>query len=190
MIINATAAIIGSTYISTSDKRIKTNFKEIENISNVINGLKPIQYDLIKTNKTTSGFIAQEVYETYPTATSMTKDFIPNIMEKAFIDGNVITFPNLKNIVLNVGNAIKICNTDDYNDGNGIIITSIIDNNHFTILDEDAKLFTDSYVYIYGVAVADFMNIDFNQITALNTKAIQDLYQIIARQQEQINSLL
>jgi hypothetical protein len=188
--LKATGAIIGSTYVSTSDKRIKKNFKPIENISTVINGLKPVQYDLIKTDRTTSGFIAQEVAEVYPSATSMTKDFIPNIMEKATVDGNIITFQNSKDIVLSVGNAIKMCKEDDYNNGDGVIITGIIDNNHFTILDEDAKLFTDGYVYLYGVAVADFMNVDYNEITTLNTKAIQDLYSIIAKQQEQINLLL
>ena len=188
--LKATGAIIGSTYVSTSDKRIKKNFKPIENISTVINGLKPVQYDLIKTDRTTSGFIAQEVAEVYPSATSMTKDFIPNIMEKATVDGNIITFQNSKDIVLSVGNAIKMCKEDDYNNGDGVIITGIIDNNHFTILDEDAKLFTDGYVYLYGVAVADFMNVDYNEITTLNTKAIQDLYLIIAKQQEQINLLL
>jgi hypothetical protein len=188
--LQAVGAIICSTYVCTSDKRIKKNFKPIENISTVINSLNPIQYDFIKTDKTTTGFIAQEVAEIYPSATSMTKDFIPNIMEKATINGNIITFPNSKDIILSVGNAIKMCKKDDYNNGDGIIITGIIDNNNFTILDEDAKLFTDGYVYLYGLAVADFMNVDYNEITTLNTKAIQDLYSIITKQQEQINLLL
>ena len=38
--------------------------------------------------------------------------------------------------------------------------------------------------------VNDFMSVDYNQVTALNTKAIQDLYSIIQKQQEQINLLL
>jgi hypothetical protein len=38
--------------------------------------------------------------------------------------------------------------------------------------------------------VKDYMSIDYNQITTLNTKAIQELYKIIKQQQEQINLLL
>ena len=33
------------------------------------------------------------------------------------------------------------------------------------------------------------MSVDYNQIIALNTKAIQDLYLIIQKQQEQINNM-
>jgi hypothetical protein len=50
--------------------------------------------------------------------------------------------------------------------------------------------FKTSDVYLYGMLVNDFMSVDYNQITALNTKAIQDLYSIIQKQQDQINFLL
>jgi len=41
-----------------------------------------------------------------------------------------------------------------------------------------------------GTKVKDFKCIDYNSITSINTAAIKELYKIIQRQQEQINSLL
>ena len=38
--------------------------------------------------------------------------------------------------------------------------------------------------------VHDFLNIDYNMITTINTAAIKELYKIIQKQQEQINNLL
>jgi len=37
--------------------------------------------------------------------------------------------------------------------------------------------------------VGDFMSVDYNQVIALNTSAIQDLYNIIKLQQRQIDKL-
>ena len=56
-------------------------------------------------------------------------------------------------------------------------------------MEEDAKKLSNK-VFLYGMLVNDYMNVDYNQITTLNTKAIQELYSIIQKQQEQINFLL
>ena len=37
--------------------------------------------------------------------------------------------------------------------------------------------------------VHDFLNIDYNMITTINTSAIQELYKIIKQQQQQIDNL-
>jgi hypothetical protein len=179
--------VSANTFISISDRRIKTNIKPIENISNVISNLNPVQFDYIQSKNSSTGFIAQELYEQYPRAVHTDIDFIPNIMQQATIDETTITFDNSSNIILSVNNHIRICSDSNFVNGEEYIITEVIDNNTFKINKNDFKT---SDVYLYGMLVNDFMSVDYNQITALNTKAIQDLYSIIQKQQEQINFLL
>jgi hypothetical protein len=179
--------VSANTFISISDRRIKTNIKPIENISNVISNLNPVQFDYIQSKNSSTGFIAQELYEQYPRAVHTDIDFIPNIMEPGTINETTITFDNSCSIILSVNNSIRICGDSNYVNGNEYIITEVIDKYNFKINKNDFKT---SDVYLYGMLVNDFMSVDYNQITALNTKAIQDLYSIIQKQQEQINFLL
>jgi hypothetical protein len=183
-------SIYANSYISSSDKRIKENIKPIEDVKEIIEKLVPVSYNFIETKQKSSGFIAQEVAEVYPDAVSATKNFLPNILEEATINGNVITFANTNNIKLTAHNVVKIAKSKiELNMACGYMITDVIDDNTFTILDSDARNFNDGSIYLYGMLVDDYSSIDYNQIIALNTKAIKDLYKIIDRQQEQINKL-
>jgi hypothetical protein len=107
-------------------------------------------------------------------------------MEPATINETTITFDNICNIELNVNNSIRICGDSNYVNGDEYIITEVIDKYNFKINKNDFK---SSKIYLYGMLVNDFMSVDYNQITALNTKAIQDLYSIIKEQQTQINNM-
>ena len=49
--------------------------------------------------------------------------------------------------------------------------------------------FKSNDIYLYGMLVDDFMSVDYNQITALNTSAIQDLYKLIQQQNTIIQDL-
>lgn len=186
-------AISANTYISISDKRIKENIKpllEDKNVKDVITKLNPVSYNFIETKQKASGFIAQELGENFPDAVSSTDNFIPNILEEATITDNVITFNNTNKIELIPNNIIKIAkNKNEAKTAKGYMITSVIDENSFTILDTEARNLSGD-IYLYGMLVNDYMSVDYNQITTLNTKAIQDLYSIIDRQQQQINDLI
>jgi hypothetical protein len=48
----------------------------------------------------------------------------------------------------------------------------------------------DDEFLIYGKKVEDAKSLDYNSFIALNTKGIQELYNIIQKQQEQIDFLL
>ena len=91
-------------------------------------------------------------------------------MEPATINGNVITFENKCNITVNAHNSIRICHDSNYINGNEYFITEVIDKNTFVINRNDFK---SNDIYLYGMLVNDFMSVDYNQVTALNTSAIQ-----------------
>jgi hypothetical protein len=130
--------------------------------------------------------LAQEVYDVYPRAVHIDIDHIPNIMEPATINGNVVSFENKCNITVNAKNSIRICSDSNYINGNEYFITEVIDKNTFVINKNDFK---SSDIYLYGMLVDDFMSVDYNQVTALNTSAIQELYKLIQQQNAIIQDL-
>ncbi len=84
----------GSSFIASSDKRIKTNVIDItsEHAISTIMKLNPITYSFIDVinngNKITKGFIAQDVEECLPEAVSNQRNFIPNIFTKITFSRN------------------------------------------------------------------------------------------------------
>ena len=71
-------------------------------------------------------------------------------------------------------------------------ITEIISPTEFKVDCEINKLccHDDDKFLIYGKKVEDAKSLDYNSFIAINTKAIQELYNIIQKQQEQIDFLL
>jgi len=61
-----TNSITAANFITTSDKRLKSDIKQIENPFKVLNSIK--SYEYVKGGKKDAGFIAQEVQETIPYA--------------------------------------------------------------------------------------------------------------------------
>ncbi len=66
--------------------------------------MNPIQFDYIQTKIRLTGFIAQDMYETYPRAVHTDIDYIPDIMEPATMNENIVTFENKCNMTLNANN--------------------------------------------------------------------------------------
>jgi len=172
-------AIIAAGLISNSDKRIKRDIINIDNSLEIIEKIEPKNYNLIETAQNKYGFIAQDVKKIAPSVVNMSHEYIPNIFDYANNKNKIITFDNKNNIRLKNGDQIKI------NYKNCKII-NVINNNKFEI---DIEL-EDEKVFIIGTMVHDFLNIDYNMITTINTAAIKELYKIIQKQQEQINNLL
>ena len=107
-------------------------------------------------------------------------------MEPATINGNVVTFENKCNITVGKNNSIRICHDSNYINGYEYFITEVIDKNTFVINKNDFK---SNDIYLYGMLVNDFMSVDYNQVTALNTSAIQELYKLIQQQNTIIQDL-
>jgi len=67
-----TNSITAANFITTSDKRLKSEIKEIKNPFKVLGSIK--SYEYIKDGKQDAGFIAQEVQETIPYAVFENED--------------------------------------------------------------------------------------------------------------------
>jgi hypothetical protein len=141
-----------------SDKRIKTNIKDIPDNGalNIFRKLKPCIYEYkdksVMGTDTTIGFIAQEVHKIIPRAVNIMKKIIPSINKMCSIsNNNTITLDNitLSDISLN------------YQDVSGVVIAIIdkdvkqkefniktgVDNSTFIIddVDDDIIFKTDSF---------------------------------------------
>jgi hypothetical protein len=71
-----TAASSTTAYNTSSDYRLKTDVKDLENAVDRVNALKPRKFTWIKDGKEEEGFIAHEVQEVYPDAVEGEKDAV------------------------------------------------------------------------------------------------------------------
>jgi hypothetical protein len=70
-----TSNTTNTTYSNTSDYRIKTNIRPLENAENIILNLRPVTYEFVKYQDIThDGFIAHEVQELIPWSVTGKKD--------------------------------------------------------------------------------------------------------------------
>ena len=179
--------IAGQGLISLSDRRIKCNINDIpDDITPNFLKLRPVAYNKIQTAEFNYGFIAQEVQQELPEIITTGVGVIPNIFEVALsYENGIIKFQNKKDIKLKVGDVVKINDTTIPN-GNKYKITEVIDDNHFKV---DKKI-NGKDLFILGTEVDDFLSINYDYITTINTKVLQDLYHQVQKQQEQINLLM
>ena len=68
-------------------------------------------------------------------------------------------------------------------------VLEVIDDYSF-VINQELDIPDNDPLFIYGKKVDDFKHLDYQSFHALNTSAIQELYKIIERQQEQINFLM
>jgi len=201
------SAIIMNQLFMHSDARIKTNVTEIQDASALVDfrNLKPSRYNYIDTyerhNNSVYGFIAQEVAQVLPDATSITTEFIPNILCSVEVDisNNYFTAQNIDidnlpvnhktnfndlslNGIDNSGNQfaeIKIISPL----GKNIVrrVSSIINNTTVQfypsiepedVLDPSSNRFE---AFVHGQKVNDFHTLDKNSIFTLAASALQEV---------------
>ena len=198
--------IYASLLIAASDSRIKTNIEELVDNEALIKfrQLKPCKYNYIDTVTRTSekvfGFIAQEVREILPHATSITEEYIPNIYKSALYKDTVITFDNEHNLE-SEGNIklIKPNNTEvivpyviiDTHKIN--IITSNLSSNEILsndlVQDEDGNDLAHN-IFVYGTSVDDFHTLNKDAIWATAIAALQEVDKIQQEDIIKINNLV
>ncbi len=195
-IYSVNSILTSQAFVSLSDQRMKENIQDIDD-SNALDKLrliKPKTYQYIdkvnKGNSSVYGFIAQDVKDVLPYATSTIVESIPSIMTMATvlaINNNDITLQINKNHNLLANNKVKIIYENGKNKINDV--TQIVNNNTFIITDNDNKLSINDEVFVYGKQVDDFMTIDKNAIFTVGIGAIQQLDNIIQTQQNSIVNL-
>jgi V8-like Glu-specific endopeptidase len=152
---------------------------------------------------------ASEIYTQYvdATCTVLTNE---GLGSGFFIDSNIIVtnfhvIENAKYAKINIGDELKFVSNNDIDkefviDATPYInrykrryakVTEIISSNQFKVDCEINNFCSiEDPFLIYGKKVDDAKSLDYNSFIALNTKAIQELYKIIQRQQEQIDILM
>ena len=115
-----TGILNGNTIATTSDRRIKKDIEDIDDVSALekLRLLMPKTYkykDKKLHDQRVYGFIAQEVGEVLPYATSLRDNIIPNIQEFGIVtDSNVITFTsfNTNDLESNTNGLVAISRYD------------------------------------------------------------------------------
>jgi len=174
-----------------SDIRIKKNIQDIndDNALQLLLKIEPKSYDYIDIDKGAEnvyGFIAQQVKEVVPNAIKIVGEVLPNILEYGTYNNKIINFPNNTNIILQVGDKIRI----DYqaNKRNWCEIINIFSINSFEIKEIEIDIPVNDEVYLYGTMVKDFHTVDKNYIYTLNVCATQELHRRIEAQNVVIKS--
>ena len=72
--------------ISSSDERLKTNFRKILNSGEIVDGLAPSLFDWLSGQKDTYGFGAQTSYKVFPQAVAKGDDNTTTITDQWGMD--------------------------------------------------------------------------------------------------------
>ena len=76
----------GVSLISSSDERLKTNFRPITNSGVIIDALAPSLFDWLSGQKDTYGFGAQSTYQVFPQAVAKGDDNLTEITDQWGMD--------------------------------------------------------------------------------------------------------
>jgi len=171
-----------------SDKRIKTNIKNISNDSlEIIRKLEPVKFNYIdflknEQNKDTIGFIAQDIFDVLPEAVSKTTDIIPNIYDVGtLILSDIITLKTKKTSDFSFDSSpsenikIKIFVNDKEE---FVYLEKIIDEYTFRLTNPITTEITDNsenQIFVYGQEVNDLLTIEKNAIFTMAVGAIKEL---------------
>ena len=162
-----------------SDRRIKDNIRDINDDSalQLFRRLKPKTYTYKDTVERgtdhTYGFIAQEIREVLPLATSELSRDIPNIYEKAKLSKTgVLSFTNFDTSRLEANAMNIIMYTVDSDKRQEFEIDEVLSPKLIRL---KGDLPPDEEVFVYGQYVDDFVSLNKNSIWTIATAALQEV---------------
>jgi hypothetical protein len=183
---------VQSGVVASSDMRIKTNIRDIDDQDalNKLLLLEPKTYNYIDKNRGSSeviGFSAQQVSKVIPNAVKIETEVIPNIYSHALLQNNHIYLTDtdndiLKNLSLDSIIVFEYDNTKYYEYVVEILNISVIKIENKSRLDNVT-------VFVYGKVIHDFHTLDKNTIYTLSICAIQDIYRLQQTLNQKISSL-
>ena len=178
--IYADGKIAGLEFNAVSDLRVKNiiNKRNINDDIEIIKKINTYDYNYIdKINdgyKEKIGFIAQEIKSINKNFTNYSKRFIPNIFKKFHLKNKNIIIIEKKLIKLLENDLIKV--EVFHNNKPKIIEVNIINIKENEIyINNNLEIDIEKGIFIYGKYVDDFLTIDINQITSVNTNIIKNL---------------
>jgi hypothetical protein len=181
--------IMGQSFLSVSDNRIKTNVVDASpaaDLQTVLN-IPVYQYNMIDhgmDQRTITGFLAQEVEEYAPYAVRTTIGAIPNVMrepDEISRDGSWIV---LFDHELEEGTLLKIL----LDDTEYTVEVAHIDNDTLYIIPSLPS--NVGHVFVYGEVVGDFKLLDSERLLPVVFNAVKDLHSTISKQQVTIQNIL
>jgi photosystem II stability/assembly factor-like uncharacterized protein/predicted acyltransferase (DUF342 family) len=176
--IRATGQITGASFNATSDQRIKTN---IDNISgkfalDTLRNINPVSYHFIDDSKQKSsiGFIAQQIQKSLENSVSKQTNYIPNIYENINIDNKTITLNEKFTTDISLCDyPVKLKFKDLSNNTLYGTIDKIIDSKTLVLTKQlDTSL---NSLFLYGQEVDDFLSINYDSIFTVVTGAVKQL---------------
>jgi hypothetical protein len=184
------------TYDSgASDIRIKKDFEDIINPLNLIQKIDVKQFEYINKEYSNDvkhiGFLGQNVKNIFPSATSLIKDFLPNIMIETlceFQSNNILKLCTSLPF-LQLDNILKLKNKNTNNE----MICKVIDLwDEFIIVESYSKQYhivnniSVPYqqgdiisVFIYGTETNDVITVNKEKLFILNFSATKHLYNLL-----------
>lgn len=189
--IKASDRIMASEFDAVSDKRIKTNIKNSNLISDLhnINDLRLIEYNYIdsisKGMEQQKGFIAQEVEQVLPDAVTKSSNYIPDIFTlatKLSRNKEHVIIEIQKEHQLQIGDYIRLITSTGAFETD---VKEIISENSFAVALEEFP----EKLFVYGRKVDDFRAIDYDYIFSTGIGAIQELSEEIETLKSEIDQL-
>lgn len=172
--------------IANSDRRIKKNIKDINDVSalDTLRKLQPktYEYKLKPERGVVYGFIAQEVKEVLPYATSVTtlsapfeaEDFINATFEKLEDEKMTVTLENPLNPKYPIQPGINLLFKVGPNETMDYKILEIVDDTHI-IIDNDKHDLPTIQPILVGSQVNDFHGLEKDAIFTVATAALQEV---------------
>jgi len=188
---NFNGYINSSGYTNNSDIRIKTdivplNSSESLDIINKINPLKFTQHNPTEDINSVPGFVAQDIFNIYPSAIDIVDGYIPNI-NKYYPTKEIYRTETYFTYTIDISDLNLLYPQD---------LCLRIDNLKHAIYKTAKSNIVEfnsnssiNYIYIFGTKVYDFHQLSYDYIYTLNVSATQELTKIIKNQQLTIDNL-
>jgi hypothetical protein len=188
--------ISATSYITTSDKRLKTNIEYVNTAKalETISKIQPATYFLEGKHESQYGVIAQDLKEILPSAVKLNgKRFMPSISELCELtnDGRTIILSSKQTSVITTrrlqvlsGNGSKqIVDILDFQGDYQINLQTNI--TEYSTLHSDGKL----KIFVYGHQIDDLHSVNYPELFTLNIAATKELYLRSKEQEKTIESL-
>ena len=204
----ARTILIGDSYISNSDRRIKDNIVDVDDDRALrdIRLMKPKTYTYKDTvtrgTKPVYGFIAQEVKEVLDYAVSTHKEVIPNIYELATFATDILTLTfNTTELARdasgNLFTKLKVKTREDKDEF--VKILEVIDEHTLRVdkdltewgghLDASGKVVPGNQIFVYGQEVDDFHHLTKDAIWTVATAALQEVDRQLQAEKQKVARL-
>ena len=178
--IRASAAVVASEFIATSDLRLKLP----EGRSDAARDLQTLGAleitDYTMKDKSVDGgrkhkkLIAQQVEKVFPQAVTVTKGTVPDIFRVATAKNGVIAFNDATGPNVKAGETVRLVQ------GARDLTTEVtgVSKDGFTVKDS----IKDGETFVYGHQVEDLRVVDYDAISMLNVSATQELSRKLEKQ--------